>query len=137
MRGLRPHLSAGMNGNSDPLDQHAGLKLALGPYRLIGEIGRGGMGTVVLAILPNGDGTGRMAVLKRLHAELALDRDFRTMFEDEARLAVRLHHANVVETYDVYSDSELCVLLMEHIEGLSPKRWAWRLCWAREPSARF
>jgi serine/threonine-protein kinase len=106
-----------MNTNSDSLALQAALQQAFGPCRVIGEIGRGGMAAVFLAVFWNSDGTARPAVLKQLHPNLALDRDFRAMFEDEARLAMRLHHGNVVETYDVYSDAERCVLVMEFLEG--------------------
>ena len=106
-----------LNTGSHALAKNAALRSALGPYRLLGEIGRGATGTVSLAVFSNGNGTGRPVALKQLHPELALDREFRAMFEDEARVATRLHHDNVVETYDVLSDPELCVLVMEFLEG--------------------
>jgi len=111
-----------MNTNSNSLTVGAGLKAALGYYRLVAEIGRGGMASVFLALFPNGDGTSRKVVLKQLHAELAMDDEFRAMFEDEARLATRLHHGNVVETFDIYSDLDLCVLVMEFLDGQTLSR---------------
>jgi eukaryotic-like serine/threonine-protein kinase len=111
-----------MNNDVNSVAVSAGLKAALGYYRLVAEIGRGGMASVFLALFPNGDETTRKVVLKQLHPELAMDDDFRAMFEDEARLATRLHHPNVVETYDIYSDLELCVLVMEFLDGQTLSR---------------
>ena len=108
--------------DSNALAVSPGLRAALGYYRLVAEIGRGGMASVFLALFPNGDGTSRKVVLKQLHSELSLDDDFRAMFEDEARLATRLHHENVVETYDIYSDIDLCVLVMEFLDGQTLSR---------------
>jgi serine/threonine-protein kinase len=80
------------------------------------------MASVFLAVFSGAHGAARPAVLKQLHPGLARDPDFRAMFQDEARLATRLHHDNVVETYDVYCDSDFCVLLMEFLEGQSLSR---------------
>jgi serine/threonine-protein kinase len=55
-----------------------------------------------------------------------MEDDFRAMFEDEARVATRLHHENVVETYDVYSDLQLCVLVMEFLDGQTLSRFRQR-----------
>jgi serine/threonine-protein kinase len=44
------------------------------------------------------------------------------MFENEAFLATRFHHKNVIETYDLYSDRELCVLAMEFLNGQTLSR---------------
>jgi serine/threonine-protein kinase len=106
-----------MNTDSKSLAVSAALRAALGYYRLVAEIGRGGMASVLLALFPNGDGTSRRAVLKQLHPELAMDSDFRAMFEEEAQLATRLHHENVVETFDHYCEGDLCVLVMEFLDG--------------------
>jgi serine/threonine protein kinase len=115
-------LERAMKNDSNSLALSAGLRAALGYYRLVAEIGRGGMASVFLALFPNGDGSSRKVVLKQLHPELAMDDDFRAMFEDEARLATRLHHENVVETYDIYSDVDLCVLVMEFLDGQTLSR---------------
>jgi serine/threonine protein kinase len=111
-----------MKPHANLLDASADLRTALGYYRLVAEIGRGGMASVHLALFPDGNGAHRDVVLKQLHPELAIDDDFRTMFEDEARVATRLHHDNVVETYDIYSDGGLCVLVMEFLDGQTLSR---------------
>jgi serine/threonine-protein kinase len=104
-----------MTTDSKALAVNPGLRAALGYYRLVAEIGRGGMANVFLALFPNGDGTSRQVVLKQLQSELAQEDEFRTMFENEALLATRFHHKNVVETYDIYSEHDLCVLVMEFL----------------------
>ena len=57
------------------------------------EIGRGGMGVVVLARQESLD---RPAVLKRINRDLAEDSELKQRFEREARTAAALHHQNVV-----------------------------------------
>jgi eukaryotic-like serine/threonine-protein kinase len=106
-----------MTTDPNVLAVSAGLRAALGDYRVVAEIGRGGMANVFLALYPSEDGTSRPVVLKQLRAGLAHEVEFRTMFENEARLATRFRHQNVVETYDIYSDRDLCVLVMEFLHG--------------------
>jgi eukaryotic-like serine/threonine-protein kinase len=86
-------------------------------YEPIAQIGRGGMAEVLLTMMEAGGGARRLAVLKRIWPELATDPDFVTMFFDEARLSLRLNHANVVQTYEVLaSDGELAIA-MEYLDG--------------------
>ena len=98
-------------------------------YRDVAELGRGGMGEVVLSIasasITGGGGVGggggfdKLLVRKRLHASLADDKDLLRMFLREARLSVRLNHPNVVQTYDVGRDSGGYFIAMEYLEGQS------------------
>ena len=60
---------------------------------------------------------GKLVVLKRIWADLATDPDFVTMFRDEARLAIRLHHPNVVQTYEVVEDAQQLAMAMEYLHG--------------------
>ena len=69
-------------------------------YRLIAGLGSGGMADVYLAVYANAD-AGRfqkLLVLKLLKPDLSADPEFVAMFLDEARLAARLNHPNVVQT---------------------------------------
>jgi len=100
----------------------AELEAALGRYHLVAQIGRGGMADVFLALCRNEDGTNRPVVLKQLRSELAQNDDFRAMFANEARLATRFDHKNVIQTYDLYSDPDLCVLVMEFLDGQTLSR---------------
>ncbi|HEY8077704.1 MAG TPA: serine/threonine protein kinase, partial [Labilithrix sp.] len=80
----------------------------LGRYALYGEIAAGGMATVHLARLIGPVGFARTVAIKRLHPHLAKDPDFVGMFLEEARLAARVKHPNVVHTLDVVNeDGEL------------------------------
>jgi eukaryotic-like serine/threonine-protein kinase len=106
-----------MSTDSKMLAASAGLRVALGPYGLVAEIGRGAMTSVFLALLPKADRTCRQVVLKQLRSEFSLQDGFRAMFENEGFLGTRFRHQNVVETYDIYSDRHLSVLIMEFLEG--------------------
>ena len=86
-------------------------------YTPIAQIGRGGMAEVLLAMVESSGGVGRMAVLKRIWPELAADPEFMTMFLDEARLSLRLNHANVVQTYEVLVDNGQLAIAMEYLHG--------------------
>src|SRR3954468_3781751 len=90
---------------------------ALGRYVLYGEIAAGGMATVHYGRLVGPAGFSRAVAIKRLHPQFARDPEFVAMFIDEARLAARISHTNVVPTLDVVAiDSEL-FLVMEYVRG--------------------
>jgi len=59
----------------------------------------------------------KLLVVKQLRHELSEDEQFRSMFLDEARLAARLNHPNVVQTYEVGSDANGHFIAMEYIDG--------------------
>jgi serine/threonine protein kinase len=91
----------------------------VGRYLVFDAFATGGMASVHFGRLVGDAGFARTVAVKRLHAHLARERDFRTMFVDEARLASRIQHPNVVQTLDVeVSDDEL-YLIMEHVHGES------------------
>jgi serine/threonine protein kinase len=91
----------------------------VGRYRLYGIIAAGGMATVHYGRMHGQLGFARTVAIKRLHREYARDPDFVAMFMDEARLAVRLHHPNVVETLDVFADGGELFLAMEYVPAVS------------------
>ena len=90
-----------------------------GKFRLVAELGRGGMGNVYLAVLSGPAGFNKLQVVKRLRTDLAEDRESVTMFLDEARLAARLNHPNVVQTNEVGNDGSHYFIAMEYLEGQS------------------
>jgi serine/threonine-protein kinase len=94
----------------------------LGRYALYGEIAAGGMATVHLARLLGPVGFARTVAIKRLHPHLAKDPDFVGMFLEEARLAARVKHPNVVSTLDVVNEDGELFLVMEYIAGESLSR---------------
>jgi serine/threonine-protein kinase len=86
---------------------------------LYDAIASGGMATVHLGRLLGPVGFARTVAIKRLHPHFARDPEFVAMFLDEARLAARIRHPNVVPTLDVVAlDGEL-VLVMEYVPGES------------------
>jgi eukaryotic-like serine/threonine-protein kinase len=86
-------------------------------YELLGEIASGGMATVYLARLTGMGGFQRFVAMKRLHPHLASEREFVEMFLDEARIAARIHHPNVVPILEVGASQVGYFLVMEYIEG--------------------
>jgi serine/threonine protein kinase len=90
-----------------------------GRYRLFARIGRGGMADVFLGVCPGALGLDKVVVIKRMRKQAALDPDFVAMFLDEARLAARFSHPNVIHTYEVCRDGDLYFLAMEYLEGQS------------------
>lgn len=78
----------------------------LGKYQLIAEIARGGMGVVYLAMVQGPGGFNKLVVVKELKPELVEEPAFLTMFLDEARLAARLSHPNIVQTNEVGNDGD-------------------------------
>jgi serine/threonine protein kinase len=99
----------------------SGVRIA-GRYVLCDEIAHGGMATVYVGRLVGSAGFARTVAIKRLHAAYARDPDFVSMFVDEARLAARIHHPNVVSTLDVVALEGELFLVMEYIQGESLAR---------------
>ena len=90
-----------------------------GRFRPIAEIGRGGMAEVHLAHTQGPVGFHKLVVLKLVREHLAEDPDAKTMLMDEARLAGRLNHPNVVQTLEVTEIGASPVIVMEYLEGQS------------------
>ncbi|HEY8943561.1 MAG TPA: serine/threonine-protein kinase, partial [Polyangiaceae bacterium] len=94
-----------------------GRPVTVGKYRVLAELGRGGMANVYLAVIRGPAGIGKLVVLKALLPELACQPEALAMFLDEARLATQLNHANVVQTYEVGTEGERHVIVMEYLDG--------------------
>ena len=96
--------------------------LIFGRYALYEELASGGMATVHLGRLLGTAGFSRTVAIKRLHPQFAKDPEFVTMFLDEARLAVRIQHPNVAQTFDVVAESGELLIVMEYIHGETASR---------------
>ena len=97
--------------------------LLAGKYRLLATLGHGGMADVFLGAATGPAGFNKLVVIKKLRSsdeEPALVQ----MFFDEARLAARLNHPNIVHTYEVDQSPEGYLLVMEYLEGQSLRRFA-------------
>ncbi|MCM3877305.1 MAG: serine/threonine-protein kinase [Thermoanaerobaculia bacterium] len=90
----------------------AGTKL--GPYEILAPLGAGGMGEVYRARDPR---LGREVALKVLPAEVLLDKDRLSRFEQEARSASALNHPNVITIYDIGQAEQVSYIAMELVEG--------------------
>src|SRR5450432_1641094 len=92
---------------------------SFGKYRLIAELGQGGMADVFLAMVagPEGSGFSKLAVVKRLRQNFEEDPDFVAMLVDEGRIAARLNHANVVQTNEVGQVGSHYFIAMEYLDG--------------------
>ncbi len=94
----------------------------VGRYVFWGVIGSGGCATVHLGRLMAEGGFSRTVAVKRLHSEYSLDPDFVAMFLDEARLAARIRHPNVVQVLDVLwshgpQGARELFMIMDYVEG--------------------
>src|SRR4051812_7232056 len=86
--------------------------LLAGRYRTIERVGSGGMATVLLA---EDERLGRQVAIKRLHAESPEDTARR--FRREAKLGASLNHPNVVSVFDIVTDDEGVLIVMEYVDG--------------------
>jgi len=86
-------------------------------YTIFGEIAAGGMATVHLARLTGPAGFARIVAMKHLQPRFSDDPEFRRMLIDEAWLAARIRHPNVVPTLDVVVEEGDIFLIMEYVHG--------------------
>jgi eukaryotic-like serine/threonine-protein kinase len=89
----------------------------VGRYVVSTEIASGGMATIHLGRLSGPVGFSRAVAIKRLYPQFAKDPDFVSMFLDEARLAGRIRHPNVVPTLDVVATDAELFIVMEFVLG--------------------
>jgi serine/threonine protein kinase len=99
----------------------------LGRYRVVREIGVGGMAAVHLARLDGPGGFRKWVAIKRIHRHLATDETFVRMFLDEARVAARISHPNVAQVFELGKHGEVYWLAMEYLHG-EPLRELMRAC---------
>ncbi len=100
-----------------PALDHDGPGIHVGRYLLHRQIARGGMATIHIARLVGDEGFSRIVAAKRLLPEFAEDPDFVTMFLDEARVASKIHHSNVVPVLDVVATDDDVILIQEYVHG--------------------
>jgi serine/threonine-protein kinase len=94
------------------------LPRTFGKYTLLERIGSGGMADAYRARMPGIAGFEKTLVVKRLHAHLAAEPKFAQMFIDEARIAARLDHPNVVAVFELGEvPGEGLYIAMDHVAG--------------------
>jgi serine/threonine protein kinase/WD40 repeat protein len=111
--GLGSAHGSGPNGGSG-LDHRIESGRRIAGYRVVRELGRGGMGTVYEAVHV---GLDRPVALKVLGVHAAPDSSARRRFLNEARTAAGLHHTHIVPVFDVGQVGGLCYYAMQRIEG--------------------
>src|SRR5215471_2786993 len=94
------------------------LPTQLGEFEIIRRLEAGRMAEVFVAKRQGAEGTYKILVLKRILPTHGASRKFRTMFVEEAQLATRLNHPNIVQVYEFYDGGDEGQLLaMEYVEG--------------------
>ena len=86
----------------------------VGPYRIIEQLGQGGMATVFKAYHPNLD---RYVAIKVLHPAFKQDPQFTERFQREARVVAKLDHPNIVPVFDYADHNGQSYIVMKFIEG--------------------
>ncbi|MFT3835696.1 MAG: serine/threonine-protein kinase [Myxococcaceae bacterium] len=94
--------------------------MQLGKYRLVRRIGQGGMGEVWEGELPGEGGFARRVAIKRLKAQGG--ETWERRFMDEAKIASRLHHANIVSVFDFGAADGEFFQVLELIDGIDARR---------------
>jgi serine/threonine-protein kinase len=95
-----------------------------GRYEILSSLAAGGMAEVFLARVQGAAGFSKLIALKRIHSELADDHTFVERFLDEARLAARLSHPNIIQIFDLGIYEGSYFLAMEYVHG----KTVWELC---------
>lgn len=93
------------------------LPLRFGRYELTALVGEGGMAEVYKASVEVAEGLSKWVVIKRIRPEYANRREFTRMFVEEAKIALSLNHANIVQVFDFGQVDGVFYLAMELIEG--------------------
>lgn len=99
-------------------DRLVGATLLNQRYRLLSELGQGGMARVYKA---QDTRLGRTVAIKILREQYSGDRSFLLRFQEEARAVAALSHPNIVGVYDVGQDDGTYYIVMEHVEGVTLK----------------
>jgi eukaryotic-like serine/threonine-protein kinase len=91
----------------------------LGRYQVINKIAAGGMAEVFLAKATGAMGFSRLVALKLIHSNFTRDEEFVKMFIDEARIAMHLHHRNIVQVFDLDQIGDTYFIAMEFVHGVN------------------
>ncbi len=89
----------------------------LGRYRVVDEIGVGGMASVHLARMDGAGGFQKWVAIKKIHPHLTEDEQFINMFLDEARIAARISHPNVAQVFELGKQDNTFWIAMEYLHG--------------------
>ena len=101
------------------MDKYIG-RLLDNRYEILEIIGTGGMAVVYKARCHR---LNRLVAIKILKDEYSQDEEFRRRFHAESQAVAMLSHPNIVQVYDVSSDSDANFIVMELIDGISLKQY--------------
>ena len=87
-------------------DSTRSIPRRLADFERVRRLGAGGMAEVFLAKRRGAEGTYKLLVVKRILPQHISSDSFRAMFAEEARLATRLNHPNIVQVYDFQDAGE-------------------------------
>ena len=99
----------------------------IGRYRVVDEIGVGGMASVLLARVDGAGGFQKWVAIKRIHPHLTENQNIVSMFLDEARVAASISHPNVAQVFDLGQHEGGYWIAMEYLHG-EPVRELYRHC---------
>ncbi|HEY6876868.1 MAG TPA: serine/threonine-protein kinase [Polyangiales bacterium] len=108
----------GAPARATPRADDAGtLPRVFGRYVLFDHIGKGGMAEIFLARADTALGGSRLCVVKQILPALSHDPQFEKLLIEEAKLAARLTHGNVVQVFDLGREDDRLFIVMEYVEG--------------------
>jgi serine/threonine protein kinase len=93
-----------------------------GSYQLLKRLATGGMAQIYLARQSGPEGFEKLLVVKRILPHLAENEEFIQMFLDEARIAARLNHSNIVQIFNLGELDDTYFIAMEYIHGEDLRR---------------
>jgi serine/threonine-protein kinase len=115
--------AVGDAGRSQPIVASSlGAGAMIGRWEVVRRLGSGGMADVYLAQARGDGGFEKLVAIKVMHAHLARAQRAVEHFLDEARLAARIHHPNVVAIQDLGKIGDEYVIVMEYVDGVDLER---------------
>ncbi|MCX5745352.1 MAG: serine/threonine-protein kinase [Proteobacteria bacterium] len=90
----------------------------VGRYTILDRLAVGGMAELFKATLSGDHGFQRLVAIKKILPHLAVDKSFVEMFIDEARLTGQLDHRNIVQVYELGTDSDTPYIAMQYVDGI-------------------
>jgi serine/threonine-protein kinase len=109
-------------GRSQIVPSNLGAGSMIGRWEVVRRLGSGGMADVYLAQARGDGGFEKLVAIKVMHSHLARSQRAVDHFLDEARLAARIHHPNVVAIQDLGKIGNDYVIVMEYVEGVDLER---------------
>jgi hypothetical protein len=109
-------------GSTQMLTANLGPGAMIGRWEVVNRLGSGGMADVYLAQAKGDGGFEKLVAIKVMHSHLARTQRAVDHFLDEARLAARIHHPNVVAIQDLGKIGEDYVIVMEYVDGIDLER---------------